>query len=155
METSSDPAAIIAFVKARLAEDDERARGLQFACRIPEKIPDFTAAGGPAAETYWAHFTPQRMARELEAARRLLDRYERLLMAQERHDVAVAKWRADVDHEQRTGRWAGVGDPGSRLHALLREGDYLTAMIPVARELVTAKAAVWNDHPDYLKEWAL
>lgn len=108
---------------------------------------------GNYAANHIARYDPSRALLEVEAGRRLVDRYSRLLEERDRHEAAVAEWKAGVDHEARTGRWAGVGNPGSRSHALLREGDYLTAMIPVVRELVMAKAAVWSTHPDYLKEW--
>jgi hypothetical protein len=34
------------------------AEGLLFACKNPMASPDFTSCGGPAAEAYWAFFTP-------------------------------------------------------------------------------------------------
>jgi hypothetical protein len=63
---------LIAFLKARLDEDEARANGLFFACRIPGKLPDFSSRGGPAAEVYWQHFTPDRMIREVEAKRAII-----------------------------------------------------------------------------------
>lgn len=59
---------------ATLAEAKRIADGLQFACRLPDKKPDFTACGGPAAEAYWEYFTPARTASlvaGLEAALKL------------------------------------------------------------------------------------
>lgn len=73
---TADLAVIVAFVEARLAEDKHYADGLLLACRIPEKVPDFFAAGGPAAEAYWAHFRPARMLREIEAKRAILARHQ-------------------------------------------------------------------------------
>lgn len=52
---------------AELAKAKRIADGLQFACRIPDRKPDFTACGGPAAETYWEYFTPARIASLLAA----------------------------------------------------------------------------------------
>ncbi len=69
---TSGLAVIVAFIGARLAEDKKRAEGLLFACRIPEKTPDFFACGGPAAEAYWEHFGPARMLRDVEADAKLL-----------------------------------------------------------------------------------
>lgn len=62
----------MAFLRARLDEDSAAADGLSFACRIPDRIPDFTAAGGPAAERFWGHFTAARAIREVEAKRGIL-----------------------------------------------------------------------------------
>ena len=63
---------LITFCEARLAEDRQRAEGLLFACKLPEKLPDFRACGGPAAEAYWEHFGPRRMLREIEGTERLI-----------------------------------------------------------------------------------
>ena len=63
---------LLAFAAARLAEDKERADGLLFACRIPDKLPDFRACGGPAAEMYWERFNPRRMLAEADAKRLVL-----------------------------------------------------------------------------------
>jgi len=63
---------LLAFAEARLAEDRERADGLLTACRIPERLPDFRACGGPAAEVYWERFTPGRMLAEADAKRLVL-----------------------------------------------------------------------------------
>jgi Family of unknown function (DUF6221) len=67
---------LIAFLRARLDEDEATADGLQFACRLPDKVPDFTACGGPAAEAYWRHFDPARVLREVAAGRLLLRQFE-------------------------------------------------------------------------------
>lgn len=52
---------------ALLAEAQRIADALGFACRIPDKVPDFFACGGPAAETYWSYFTPARITSLLAA----------------------------------------------------------------------------------------
>jgi hypothetical protein len=52
---------------AEIAHAKGIADGLQFACRLPDKKPDFTACGGPAAEAYWEHFTPTRIVSLLAA----------------------------------------------------------------------------------------
>jgi hypothetical protein len=59
---------------ALLAESQRIADGLQFACRLPDKTPDFTACGGPAAEAYWEHFTPARISSLLAAIRAVLEK---------------------------------------------------------------------------------
>jgi len=69
---------LIAFLNARLGEDEAAANSLFFAARIPDKRPDFTACGGPAAEVYWDHFNPARVLREVAAKRAILAEYERV-----------------------------------------------------------------------------
>ncbi len=63
---------LVAFIRARLDEDQRTADGLSFACRIPNKMPDFTSAGGPAAEEFWESFGPARVLREVEALRAIV-----------------------------------------------------------------------------------
>lgn len=60
-------------VSVTLAEAKRIADTLAFACRIPDKVPDFTACGGPAAEAYWAYFTPARIVSLLAAVGRVLE----------------------------------------------------------------------------------
>ena len=60
-------------VSVTLAEAKRIADTLAFACRIPDKVPDFTACGGPAAEAYWAYFTPARTASLLAAIEAVLE----------------------------------------------------------------------------------
>lgn len=68
-ETGDDPAAI-------LAEATRIADGLHFAARIPDKVPDFSSCGGPAAEEYWAYFTPARIYSLLAAVDAALKQHE-------------------------------------------------------------------------------
>jgi hypothetical protein len=82
-ETEADkplqPAETTGPAAAFLAEAKRIADGLQFACRLPDKKPDFTAGGGPAAETYWEYFHPARIVSLLaavEAATRLHSKWE-------------------------------------------------------------------------------
>ncbi|MEV6803155.1 DUF6221 family protein [Streptomyces sp. NPDC051132] len=96
---------------------------------------------------------PARVLREITADRGLLQQYERLLHAHARHKVAAAELAADIEHQERTGRWEGVGSPGTRVAALRREADYLTAMLTVLEGWVRAKAAVYADRPGYREEW--
>lgn len=54
-------------LSAALEEGRRIADGLRFACRDPERSPDFFACGGPAAERYWEHFNPARISALLAA----------------------------------------------------------------------------------------
>ena len=101
-----------------------------------------------------ARHDPARELRDVAADRLLLDRYERLRAQRERHTAALAEFMADVEHQERTGQWTGVGDPGSRQHALRRETDLLDALEPELRLLIGAKASVYSVHPDYKPSWA-
>jgi hypothetical protein len=83
--TNAGPAAELA--KARRIAD-----GLRFACRIPDKIPDFFACGGPAAEAYWSYFTPARIVSLLAAI-------EALTSALTRH----RQWFTDSKNVKRCG----------------------------------------------------
>jgi hypothetical protein len=67
---------LIEFLNARLDEDWRAADGLASACRLPDKVPDFFACGGPAAEAYWGRFTAHRVLREVEAKRAILAMWE-------------------------------------------------------------------------------
>lgn len=67
-------------LSAALEEGRRIADGLQFACRDPERSPDFFACGGPAAERYWEHFNPARISAllaALDAALKLADGWAR------------------------------------------------------------------------------
>lgn len=71
MPDPDDPAATLEEAK-RIAD------GLHFACRIPDKKPDFFACGGPAAEAYWDYFTPARilsLLAALDAAQAAIERH--------------------------------------------------------------------------------
>ena len=72
-----------------LAEAKRIANGLQFACRLPDKVPDFTFCGGPAAEAYWSYFTPARISSLLAAI-------EGLNAALERHRHWFTEHRSTV-----------------------------------------------------------
>ena len=66
-------------VASTLAEAKRIADGLQFACILPGRTPDFTFCGGPAAEAYWDYFTPARITAliaAIERALRLADEWE-------------------------------------------------------------------------------
>lgn len=172
---SWEPGELEAFVTARLGGEEKKARKLtrgggpaigtagQWNAYVEGGGDGWAfeddAAAGPGGivgrEDVAAHvvlYDPRRALREVAASRLLLDAYGRLLKNQEAHAAAVAEYRADVEHEERTGKWAGAGNPGSRSLALGRGGDYLGAVIPLLRTLTEAKAAVWSDHPKYKGE---
>ena len=67
---------LAAFISARLDEDQRAADGLYFAARIPDRRPDFTGCGGPAAEAYWERFEPARILREAAAMRAILAQWQ-------------------------------------------------------------------------------
>ena len=76
-------------VSVTLAEAKRIADTLAFACRIPDKVPDFTACGGPAAEAYWAYFTPARIVSLLAAVGRVLELHRK-------QDKPVRSWDLDL-----------------------------------------------------------
>lgn len=166
---------LIAFVKARLDEDEAAAKaegGKRWEARSPGgQLPPGLTAGpgvflrsseiGRLASTntrdhaaHIARHDPARVLREVAATRVLLDRYARLQGQQARHAAAVAEYSEHIAEEERTGRWPGPGDPGTRSRALLREGDLLAALGGELRLLILARAAAWNYHPDYMPGWA-
>jgi hypothetical protein len=100
-----------------------------------------------------ARHDPARVLAEIEIDRELLRQYERLLRAHDAHQRAAAELAADIEHEERTGQWEGVGSPDVRQRALRREADYLPAMLRVMETWAKGKAAVHADHPDYREEW--
>jgi hypothetical protein len=57
---------------ASLEQSRRIATDLLFACRDPNRRPDFFACGGPAAEAYWEHFTPARVTSLLDAVEAVL-----------------------------------------------------------------------------------
>jgi hypothetical protein len=68
---------LVAFLRARLDEDQRTAEGLNMATRMLGAEPDFYGAGGPAAAAYWRHFDPARVLAEVDAKRRILEQHHR------------------------------------------------------------------------------
>lgn len=64
---------LVAFLRARLDEDQRTAAGLVNAARVVGAKPDFYGAGGPAAEAFWARFDPSRLLADIDAKRAILD----------------------------------------------------------------------------------
>lgn len=95
---------------------------------------------------------PAFVLRQVAADRLLLDEYASLIKVRLRHEKAFAEWSAAVEEEERTGTWPLPGSPDVQLRALRREADYLDAMQPVLERLLKARAAVYDDHPDYRLE---
>lgn len=67
---------LVAFIRARLDEDEAIAKGLAMATRFVDGRPDFYGRGGPAADAHWDRFTSDRELREVEAKRRIADRHD-------------------------------------------------------------------------------
>jgi hypothetical protein len=65
------------FLRARLDEDEQTAKGLLTAARFLDKEPDFYGAGGPAAQTYWQRHDPARVLAEVDAKRRIIAAHHR------------------------------------------------------------------------------
>lgn len=107
----------------------------------------------PTALEVWSVECGQRRLAELGATLELVDQYERHLRAQERHRKAAAELNAAVEHQEQTGEWPLPGQADVQIRGMRREEDYLTAMGPVLRGLVTAAANVYSDHPDYDPAW--
>jgi hypothetical protein len=120
---------IVEFLKARLDEDERDKQHI---------VPP----------TLW-----QRWLAGIEAKRRIVAEYEDLLRVRLRHEAALAELNADVDAEEKTGKWSGVGSPDVRSRALRREADYLDAMLPVIEGLIKSSAEVFADHEGYRQEW--
>jgi hypothetical protein len=64
-------------LSAELTKAKSIADGLHFACKLPDKTPDFTACGGPAAEAYWDYFTPARIVALVAALEAVLEQADR------------------------------------------------------------------------------
>lgn len=63
---------LIPWLLAWLDVDYKAAEGLVTATRVLGGMPDFTAAGGPAALLYWENFTPYRALAAIDAKRRII-----------------------------------------------------------------------------------
>ena len=135
---------MLAFAEARLAEDKHYADGLLFACKIPEKVPDFGSCGGPAAEAYWSRFGPRRMLAEVEAKQAIL--------------ADVGKWK----HYECEDSWyscsqaAGEDDdePGSGCGDEARAGQRCDCGLDAqAARILKPLVCAWDYHPDYRQHW--
>jgi hypothetical protein len=128
---------LLVFAEARLSEDKHFADGLQFACRIPEKLPDFRACGGPAAEVYWERFTPGRMLAEADAKRAVLAEH---LPVESMYGLVCKRcvsWQ--------TPPWADGGET--------EFGIAISDPWPCLP--VRGAVASWERHPDFRPEWAV
>lgn len=63
---------LLAFLKARIDEDERAAKGLTNAARHLDREPDFYGVGGPAALALWQRFNPTRILAEVTAKRQLI-----------------------------------------------------------------------------------
>lgn len=64
---------LAALIRAGLDADHKAASDLLHAARIPDKQPNFFAAGGPAAQALWRRYSEHRVLAEVRAKRALLD----------------------------------------------------------------------------------
>lgn len=96
----ADTDGLAVFLAARWDDLEAAANALYFAARIPGKIPDFTACGGPAAEEFWRLHDPASVLAGIEAKRKIL--------------AICRQARKEYD----------AGEPGLALHAVLRELGY-------------------------------
>lgn len=127
MVAVSDIQAVLAFIDARLDEGKRRADGLMFACRNPDKAPDFFACGGPAAEAYWEYFTPRLMLRNIETLREVLAAHRPLEPGKYGNDVP----RCSACVTERYGY----------------QEDWQANPWPC--RTVRLVMSAWDDHPDY------
>ncbi|MFI2412044.1 DUF6221 family protein [Streptomyces sp. NPDC018947] len=100
-----------------------------------------------------AEHDPRRVLREVRNDRETLRQYERLLRSRARNSEAEAELTAEIEHQERTGRWDGPGDPGCRGRAPRREADCLPAMPAIMDAWAGRKAAVYMDRPGYHEDW--
>jgi hypothetical protein len=139
---------LVAFFRAQLNEDEQVAEAVKaHGVDYWHQPDDWAELSAPAAAHAQRH-DPARVLAEVHAKRQIIDQYENVLRAQQRHDAAVAELDADIEHEEHTGEWAGAGQPDVRVRALRREADYLNAIRPILEELLRAQASVYPDTPD-------
>lgn len=120
---------LVAFIEARLSEDQERVeRGqwmAQFLSQGGRKDPGSRGAYAKAIEREGG-YSPARVLREVAAKRRIVKE------AGEANGLD-----ASLDLERRTGRRDETIEPF------------------VGDVILRALASAWSDHPDYRAEWAL
>lgn len=118
-----------AFALARLGEDEATADGLLIACRDPQRSPDFSACGGPAAEAYWERFGPARLLADIAMKQQLL----RI------HSLKPLVTEADLDSPvEPDGPWRRCA-----------AHDWTLWPCDTVRVVV----ATWSAHPGYRQEW--
>lgn len=116
----SDP--WVAFISARLAEDEAAANAVLFACRDsrlpwpPEQAP---GAGGPALTAFLARFSERRRIAEVAALRAVLAEHATV-------DGCCGRCSPDEEQPQPVGWW-----------------------IPAPCPTVRALGGIWDSHPDY------
>lgn len=144
--------ALADWLTVQVDKDQAMAQAVLTSCRdtrLPWPPEQASGHGGPVLTAYLRHFSENRQLREVAAKRALLHEYQRLLRRLAEHNERAAALAAEIEHENRTGEWSGPGDPGTLRRGMLREDDYLTAMLPVLRGAVVAMAAVYQDRPGY------
>jgi hypothetical protein len=136
-ERSGGVSDLAAFTEARLAEAKSAADALKFACRLPDKEPDFTACGGPAAEAYWRYFNPDFMLDAIDGLRKLAGLHGINSEPEKRLDGKLTGhtvyWCWTCEHD-RDYQYIPDRTEGCETHRHV--------------------AAIFRHHPDYRQEWA-
>ena len=145
---------LAAFYAARLDEEESAAKANAPADGEWVRVicdPVIGAFGGQTRDRNFARgryiaamSEPARVLREVEAGRKLLREYERLLERKSSHESHV---RAEPHYTPFT----RPGYPSA--YDLQREGHFLEQAVPLVRELIEDRAAAWDDHPDYKAKW--
>jgi len=119
---------LIAFLNARMDEDEATANCLLFAGRMSGPLRFVSGYGGPAADAFIARHDPARVLREVEAKRLIIAAHNTTVRERMRSHPEYGQdyWCDTCSHENPTGRWC-------RTLLLL--------------------AAIYSDHPDYRQEW--
>ncbi len=104
------------------------------------------ALGHDACNCGW----PARLLAEVESKRRILQAYERYLIARQRHDEETKRLEDDVAREERSEQVAGQLDVRVRAHR--REGDYLNAVGAELVGIVQVVALPYQDRPGFRQE---
>jgi len=134
--------ALVAFLRARLDEDEAAARANTGDSGLGDtedgfpSWPDYQTydEGIEEASEFIDRFRPLRQLREVEAGRRLIAGH---MGASEAHRAAVAVYEAK---------------PNPETKAVL---DVASAYLDAWTGATEAKAAVYSDHPDYDPAWRL
>jgi hypothetical protein len=109
---------LVAFLKARLDEDEQTARAGDDACWHIDYCDD----EGPG---YHERFDPARMLREIEADRKLIERYDACVKKYNEYEGTIPCGNDDLSESI----W-----------------EYEEYVLPL-------RAARFADHPDYREEW--
>ena len=97
-----------------------------------------------AAYLHIAGHDPDRAVREVDADRKLLREYERLL-----------EWQSSCEsHRRAMPHRTPFNAPGwPSEYELQREEHFLAGVMPLMKKLIKERAAVYSGHPDYRMGW--